>query len=1006
MSLLKPTASPRLGLLFSFLLLIFSSALYLGYSKPAYAVGCPGAGGAALYICPNLGGGPQQYDVMSLTTKVNGNVSFGTNRRVKAGDTITLDLTYNVANSRSSSLNPKAWINVNSTGQPLIPDQAQGQWGGLTYAGGGTLSACPSTWFAADSNYFSDSAGSIPITEIGRFYDWNRYGGNSDGSGFMTCGAEGHAVIYDAAISAGTYTHSMQFRVNPESTDGERFCARGYLSVERYAKLYARSGESQCFYMEPVTISGNVRSNPTEATGKPFASFSYPGNTQMSFDRSCDGSPQHLTVDGSGNYSFTSTNGQDNCIGAAERPNFEGTPYVIEGAANRNIICTTYPGCTENFQYLPVPQNPAMAKSVNVGGGTDLKPGDTVEYTVTANNPYDSNSPSAVIEDNIPLNIDPNSIVVTSLSSATTAGAPNVAGLPWVADGGLPCSPGALAYGFQAPSGWRTKSTATNCSILDNPRRISIAMDRMPAYSQIRFTWRGTVKGANDIGFDRNGLQGVYNVATGGVSGNLPSPSAAVYNPIPGDLCIGKSAYIESTDATGSSSSYCETEYQNEYLYDPSPTEPKYNEAIIKLHINPDETKGPVNYYLRDPSSGQLNPKISDVATGDCTPDNNGVCGPRTVSWGSTASLNNHQRWPYVYNPSVATTTNDYDFRAKLRNDPSAPEGVGVNAVGQTFTNQASACIIQTWIAGWPVDCRPSNAITFKLIDVRRPFVTSEQGDIYAGGNSGRATCSIDSATPSPIVNGIRNNPGGQGWYMVTAPSGTISGFDSLAGYNGSAPVCRPDIGKALDNLISKNPGVRITTASSSYAPGTNDSANTGKVLEISGDFTIGDSDTAAELVEISRRWTIYVNGNLNIRDNIQYQDGTNPLTAAGSLGVVATGDINIAPWVTRLDGAYYAKGKINTCATAGPFKTLSYRSGTTTYPGYTPTECGQQLTINGVVLANSFRYNRTAQQAVGSYGEIAKLTDRLFLATPPGFSDLALQFNPAIYQGERRPRY
>lgn len=895
--------------------------------------------------------------------------------------------------------------------------------------GGGVLRECPS--------------GADPIQPIAE----SPYApANSSQPPGVNCGSQGKMVVW-SNLPNGARWNERFLTVNlsghvPVNEDQGRFCLRTNVAVApagmstaspeyQALKRITKKSQKLCYRVIPVRISGNIAGDPTSSTGMvlPGAAVNFKRNGD------CNDPAGFSTVytNADGNYSFFGTARERICV---RPPNplasSDGTGRIWGTRYQNPYSINTGPDFTPNgdvinvdFRYHPVVENPPLTKVVDVGNGSSVKPGDQLTYTISGVNNIDSNSAGMSIVDQIPPNIDPASVSIVAASLGNSASAPVLPNnFRWTSNYyGTSLTPactvgpafGSITYGWQisgllpAPRG-----TGFTCAVSSATNSIGLNFDRMPAFSQFSITWRGTVKRAPDIGFDSrtatattpNGLQGVYNIVSAAAPGGGAPTSAAVYNPIPGDLCIAKSAYIESTDATGSSSEYCETEYQNEYLYDPSPTEPKYNEAIIKLHINPDENKGPVNYYVRDPSSGQLNPKISDVSTGDCTPDSNGVCGPRTVSWGSTASVNNHQRWPYVYNPSVATTTNDYDFRAKLRNDPSAPEGVGVNAVGQTFTNQASACIIQTWIAGWPVDCRPSNAITFKLIDVRRPFVTSEQGDIYAGGRSGREACSIDGTTPSPIVNGIRNNPGGLGWYMVTAPGGSISGFDSLAGYNGGVPVCRPDVEKAIDNLISKQPGIRITTGSSSYAPGTSDAANTGKILEISGDFTIGDADTAADIVEISRRWTIYVNGNLNIRDNIQYQDGTSSLTAAGSLGVVATGDINIAPWVTRLDGAYYAKGKINTCATAGPFKTLSYRVGTTTYPGYTPTECGQQLTINGVVLANSFRYNRTAQQAAGSYGEIAKLTDRLFLATPPGFSDLALQFNPAIYQGERRPRY
>ena len=105
----------------------------------------------------------------------------------------------------------------------------------------------------------------------------------------------------------------------------------------------------------------------------------------------------------------------------------------------------------------------------------------------------------------------------------------------------------------------------------------------------------------------------------------------------------------------------------------------------------------------------------------------------------------------------------------------------------------------------------------------------------------------------------------------------------------------------------------------------------------------------------------IFVNGNAYIGANIQYAGANSgwSFNNIPSLWVIATGNIYIAPNVTRLDGVYVAQpnpsstsgpsGLINTCASSnGPYQ-LSYLYGnSTTNPS---SGCDQQLTINGAFI-------------------------------------------------------
>lgn len=93
---------------------------------------------------------------------------------------------------------------------------------------------------------------------------------------------------------------------------------------------------------------------------------------------------------------------------------------------------------------------------------------------------------------------------------------------------------------------------------------------------------------------------------------------------------------------------------------------------------------------------------------------------------------------------------------------------------------------------------------------------------------------------------------------------------------------------------------------------------------------------------------SIFVNGDVTITNNVIYGNGWS-FNNAPSMVLHATGNINIAPNVTELDGLYISDRNIYTCATSsGPVTRGSYDT------------CKNQLLVHGNFTANQVKLERT----------------------------------------------
>src|SRR5690606_28577014 len=95
----------------------------------------------------------------------------------------------------------------------------------------------------------------------------------------------------------------------------------------------------------------------------------------------------------------------------------------------------------------------------------------------------------------------------------------------------------------------------------------------------------------------------------------------------------------------------------------------------------------------------------------------------------------------------------------------------------------------------------------------------------------------------------------------------------------------------------------------------------------------------------------VYVSGNVYIRNNIVYAGGAANWSNHPYLVVIASGDIRIAPGVTRLDGLFIAQG--GTLYTCAPGVNSNYTAANVY------ASCGNPLTVNGGLLGNDIRFLR-----------------------------------------------
>lgn len=889
----------------------------------------------------------------------------------------------------------------------------------------------------------------------------------------------------------------------------------------------AKKSQRQCYKVVKRTVQGTIRSSTEYATGKNLEGIQVTYNRNCDLATSANQTAPATDANGFYEFDTTvgqntclSVPGSTSTGGTSYN---SPSPGSYQGPSVNN--CNSQPCGGFNFIYNPIPATPAISKSSSPGS-SDVKPGDRIDYTMTVTNPRDANISGVQIQDWIPLNMRPDNVTVDSISLTTNDGPDSLPGTErpswWNVAVNMACPAFSFPFSYGDGRGLldltgtptTIKNSSYSCSTTSggqhDPPRVSFNFDgRMPAYSTLTLKWHGYVKDAEDVGVyasaagfycqwwqyynwgygnyganytddgvlsgcsnKTSGIQAVTNWALVQTNNNpgTANISNTTYHPIPGNIsCVAKVATAEYDPAGTGGGTACSSEvlggvpYQS-YLWSERPELPSFNETVIQIRPFPDQTAGPIEYYVRDQATTGLSPNLAPQV-GGYGPDANhlySLVEPApggTVYWGLNANC--RQRWPEnncatAGDPIGGFDTPEYHFRANFNNNNNLP-------YGSVITNNSRVCWREYWrppalIGGYPENCRDSNSISYRRVKVDQPFYDTALGGVHSGGGIGDSTAGPCVPEGPGASDSLKNNPGtGKGWFMVstTGPASGLSGISSLLPdftKSGADPQCRPDLAKRAESLLSRpslgynGPTRANFSGSDETVPGLGNNqimqSQSGQRFVLGSNSAVNGSGFSNGSVGsstntlITKRWTLYVEGDLYIAGNVQYQDTAGKkLGESPSLGVIVTGNIYVDPSVTRLDGYYYAQGEtvgatatdgvINTCAAqitghpqapANTIKTLSrgYKRDNPTDPviapefGYTVSQCGARLRVNGVMFARSFRFNRVPVDGSGDgkQSEEIAYSNRLILSTPPAFSDLAAQFIRTNYQGESRPRY
>jgi hypothetical protein len=338
----------------------------------------------------------------------------------------------------------------------------------------------------------------------------------------------------------------------------------------------------------------------------------------------------------------------------------------------------------------------------------------------------------------------------------------------------------------------------------------------------------------------------------------------------------------------------------------------------------------------------------------------------------------------------------------------ASPAGVGTltAAVGLGPTGNVGTYTITYGITGAasPVTCNGS----FKV--ALRPYVSVLGGDVAAGAGFGTGCSGASATIKSWNVNtNILPNYYGAGSQVGAWATGNITDFVSGIGLSGvGGAVSNGGYGLSFGNTSNTSGngfggnfgtnsipcmydyyGSKVGTPPSigSTTVGSFASVNAGTyqapVDAVTGAFTLGGSGDM--ILSSGKQITIYLSGNLYIKNNILYNYAT--IANIPRLNVYVSGNIYIDPNVTEIHGVYVAQktlagthGIVNTC-----------NPGTVTAPQPYGV-CNKQLRVVGSMISQAaIRLTRTygnlttVSGATNQPAEIFQYSPELWMAAPSG---------------------
>lgn len=301
-----------------------------------------------------------------------------------------------------------------------------------------------------------------------------------------------------------------------------------------------------------------------------------------------------------------------------------------------------------------------------------------------------------------------------------------------------------------------------------------------------------------------------------------------------------------------------------------------------------------------------------------------------------------------------------------------------------------------------------------------KPYLKVYGNDVSAGGGFGAACV---ASTAVGIETYGRNVPGGRagsGTQLAATALGQINGFASSSVRTPGTPL-----GLSFANTMNKTGGSSTKPASGGkfggdpacptdyYGTTQLPNGNPNKVISSTSPVTVntladgkqtlitptGGTVTLNTGSSFSGRHTVYVDGDVFIKDNITYNappGGWGTTSQIPFFTLVAKGNIYISQNVTQLDGLYVAqprddmtRGEIYTCRAAG--------NGSLIASADLWKECGgatnsRQLVINGAFVAKYVHFSRTfktlrdataGERYPSNAAEVFRFSPEMYLAEP-----------------------
>jgi hypothetical protein len=273
-----------------------------------------------------------------------------------------------------------------------------------------------------------------------------------------------------------------------------------------------------------------------------------------------------------------------------------------------------------------------------------------------------------------------------------------------------------------------------------------------------------------------------------------------------------------------------------------------------------------------------------------------------------------------------------------------------------------------------------SASVTYKVVSERTPAVIGNNGDIHAGGGL------CGGALVNGSVKGFTNGGSG-GQYVVSASLlNGINGFTSNGagadtlklGQSGAyAQTCRPDLLAAANAYWTVGAGYSVI--------GGNDFDVTGK----SGVYFYNGGNLTIHGVVSGKVTVVARSGKVRVSGPITLSGATYAPHDVPSLGVIASGNIEIPAAVTRVDAYLFSNAVIDTCVEA---------NGACA----TPT-----LVVNGFLMGKTLALHRLGPfNANGTpAGELVTLNPQIYL-NPPKLFDASVDNTLLEGQGESQPLF